>query len=78
MIALWLSQGEAVQAGAVGPLMLGSTSVAVYALLATVTLPTWGLVWGSIWAWLGSVALVSVPAHAWLRASAGEGLQDPE
>ena len=39
MIALWLSQGEAVQAGAVGPLMLGSTSVAVYALLATVTLP---------------------------------------
>ena len=78
MIALWLSQGEAVQAGAVGPLMLGSTSVAVYALLATMTLPSWGLVVGSFGAWLGSVALVSVPAHAWLQASPGAGLQDPE
>ena len=78
MIALWLSQGEAVQAGAVGPLMLGSASVAVYALLATMTLPTWGLVWGSVAAWLGSVALVSVPAHAWLQTSAGAALQDPE
>ena len=38
MIALWLAQGEAVQAGAVGPMMLGSSAVAGYALLASETL----------------------------------------
>jgi hypothetical protein len=30
MVALWLSQGEAVPSGAVGPMMLGSTSVSAY------------------------------------------------
>ena len=34
MVSLWLSQGEAVPSGAVGPMMLGASSVAVYALLA--------------------------------------------
>src|SRR5690606_6179878 len=34
MVSLWLAQGEAVPLGAVGPMILGSTSIAGYALAA--------------------------------------------
>ncbi|MCA9664241.1 MAG: hypothetical protein KC503_01600 [Myxococcales bacterium] len=66
MIALWLAQGEAVQAGAVGPMMLGSSAVAGYALLASETLPRLGPALGSLVAWLGAALLFSLPARAWL------------
>ena len=39
MVSVWLSQGEAVQIGAVGPMMLGSGSVAVYAIGAMYMFP---------------------------------------
>jgi hypothetical protein len=65
MAGLWLSQGEAVQAGAVGPMILGSTSVSAYCLLCTWTFPQLGPVAGSLCAWLGAVLAVSVPA--WYR-----------
>ena len=68
MAALWISQGEAVQSGAVGPMMLGSTSVSVYALVGAMALPALGPGWGCVVAWLASFILVSVPAHAWLRS----------
>jgi len=67
MVALWLSQGEAVQAGAVGPMMLGSSSVAAFALLSVVTMPTLGTATGAVAAWLGAVCTTSVPAWLWLR-----------
>ena len=67
MVSLWLSQGEAVQSGAVGPMMLGSTAVSAFALIAAFTLPTFGVVGGCVVSWMGAVCLVSLPAAAWVR-----------
>ena len=55
MVALWLSQGVTVQGGAVGPMMLGSSSVAAYALLAAATMPALGPWLGAALAWLAAV-----------------------
>lgn len=66
MVSLWLSQGEAVPTGAVGPMMLGSASVAVYALGASALVPAWGTVPGNASSWLIAVAGVSLPAALWL------------
>ncbi len=68
MVSLWLAQGEAVQAGAVGPMMLGAGSVAAYAVLCAWTFPSLGPAVGASVAWVGAVALVTVPAWAWLRS----------
>jgi hypothetical protein len=67
MVSIWLSQGEAVQAGAVGPMMLGSSSVALYALLCIATFPMAGMWMGTLMAWLGAVSFVSLPAWMWLK-----------
>jgi hypothetical protein len=75
MAALWLAQGEAVQAGAVGPMMLGSTSVAVYAMLAVRFLPTFGTGLGSLLSWLMAAMLATLPAWwltGWLAARDGK------
>lgn len=69
MLSVWLSQGEAVQAGAIGPMMLGSASVVAYALVARFALPAWG--WpGAIVAWVTAVICVTVPAWRWLTRRA--------
>jgi hypothetical protein len=70
MVSLWLSQGEAVPVGAVGPMMLGSTSVATYALLAAVLMPALGLGPGSALSWLIAATCVTVPAWLWLERHA--------
>ena len=67
MVSLWLAQGEDFQASAVGPMMLGSTAVSVYALIATYSLPEWGVWAGPAVAWLGSSLLVTLPAWWWLE-----------
>ena len=67
MIAVWVSQGKAVQAGAVGPMMLGSASVSVYAIAAAVLVPSINIVFGCILSWIIAVGFVSVPAWLWLR-----------
>ncbi|MCB9763202.1 MAG: hypothetical protein H6739_25725 [Alphaproteobacteria bacterium] len=67
MVALWLSQGEAVPTGAVGPMMLGSASVAAYALLVVVTFPALGVLGGSVVAWVLAALGVTAPATLWLR-----------
>ncbi|MED5487200.1 MAG: hypothetical protein VYB40_05855 [Candidatus Thermoplasmatota archaeon] len=69
MVALWIAQGEAVPSGAVGPMMLGAMSVSFYALLATITLPKYGIALGSVLTWVASIGAVSVPAALWLRWS---------
>jgi hypothetical protein len=68
MVALWLAQGEAVPVGAVGPMMLGSTSVSAFALFAALLMPALGPGAGGAAAWLGAVLLVTVPA--WLLLGA--------
>ena len=67
MVALWLAQGPTVPQGAAGPMMLGGVSVAIYANLAMWSLPTYGMVLGSIFAWFGSVLGWSVPAFIALK-----------
>lgn len=71
MVSLWLSQGEAVPAGAVGPMMLGSAAVASYAVLAAVALPALGVWLGPAAAWIGAVLTTTVPAWWWLGRRAG-------
>lgn len=66
MVALWLAQGEAVQAGAVGPMMLGASSVAGYAVWARWLMPAWGP-WGAAVAWPLAVLTTTLPAWAWIR-----------
>jgi len=67
MVSLWWSQGEAVPLGAVGPIIMGSTAVSAYALLAIFTFPMAGLFFGTILAWVGAVLMCSVPTAAWLN-----------
>jgi len=67
MVSLWMAQGEEFQASAVGPMMLGSTSVALYALIATQSIPAWGGIAGSGAAWLGASLGATLPAWMWLQ-----------
>jgi len=67
MVSLWLAQGEAVPAGAVGPMMLGSASVSTFALLATWSVPALGVAAGCALAWVGAALAVTAPATWWLR-----------
>jgi hypothetical protein len=66
MVSLWLAQGESVPTGAIGPMMLGSTSVSAYALLTCATIPAYGLLRGSAIAWLCAVSAVAAPSFLWL------------
>lgn len=67
MVSLWLAQGESVQVGAVGPMMLGSTSVAAYSLLAAWCMPSLGLAAGAAVSWLLAACCVTWPAWLYLR-----------
>lgn len=71
MVSLWWSQGDAVPAGAVGPMMLGSASVGAYALVAAVLFPVLGPWLGAALAWAVAVGGVTVPAWFWARRAAG-------
>lgn len=67
MVALWLAQGPTVPQGAAGPMMLGGVSVAVYANIAMWSLPAYGVIVGSLLAWLVSVVGWSLPAFVVLK-----------
>jgi hypothetical protein len=67
MVSVWMAQGSAVPMGAVGPMILGSTSVSAYALLVSWTLPSFGVTVGITSAWLISILGISVPSWAYLR-----------
>ena len=67
MVALWISQGPQVPRGAAAPMMLGGASVSVYALIAMWSLPSYGVVLGSILAWVGAVMLWTIPAYLLLK-----------
>jgi hypothetical protein len=71
MVGLWLSHGETVPIGATGPMMVGSTSVAAYALVASMTLPTLGAWAGSAVAWILVAVMVQLPLFFIARAVVG-------
>lgn len=68
MVSLWLSQGQAVPAGAVGPMMLGSSSVAIFALSAPSSYILFGPFIGSLLSWFISACFASVPSYFWLKS----------
>lgn len=70
MVAVWWSQGRAVSGGAVGPMMLGSASVAVYALGAAWLIPPLGPVVGTAIAWGLAAGGVTYPAGRWMESQA--------
>ena len=65
MVSLWIAQGRSVPVGATGPMMLGSTSVSIYALACIVVFPSFGVWMGSLVSWLLSVILYSIPVGVW-------------
>lgn len=65
MVSLWLAQGRAVPVGATGPMMLGSSSVSIYALICIFIFPALGVWFGSIVCWILSVIFYSVPIGVW-------------
>lgn len=67
MVSLWLAQGEAVPAGAVGPMMLGSTSVSTFCLLTTLTYPAFGAPLGTVIAWIAAAIGVTLPVSFGLQ-----------
>ena len=67
MVSLWLAQGEAVPAGAVGPMMLGSAAVSTYALVAAATIPALGPALGAASAWLVAATTTTLPSWWWLH-----------
>ncbi len=68
MVSLWISQGEAVPLGAIGPIVLGSSAVSVYALVAAAVMPSIGAT-GAVIAWVVAVVGISVPAATYLRVA---------
>lgn len=66
MVGTWLAQGASVPRGAAAPMMLGSTSVAVFACLAAVLFPRLDATPSVVLAWLGSVLIVHAPASVLL------------
>lgn len=67
MVALWLSQGPQVPRGAAAPMMLGGASVSVYALIVMWSLPSFGIIYGSVIAWFGAVGLWTLPSFLVLK-----------
>ena len=67
LVATWLAQGAQVPTGAVGPMMLGTTSVSAYALLATVLFPRMPVPAAAAACWAIAAGGVSVPAFLWIR-----------
>ncbi len=67
MVSLWLSQGQAVPAGAVGPMMLGSSSVAIFAIVAPYTYQTSGPFLGALLAWFTALLGAALPSYAWIQ-----------
>lgn len=66
MISVWISQGESVQLGAVGPMMLGSSAVSFYALICLYVFSNLSWMLGSFIAWILSILICSFPSFFWL------------
>lgn len=61
MVSTWLAHGPEVPAGAIAPMIAGSASVSLFALLAIWLFPLYGPILGLILAWALAVAFVTAP-----------------
>ncbi len=61
MVGTWISQGHEVPVGAVAPMVMGATSIGLFALLTIWLFPLMGPILGVIVAWILSVSFVTVP-----------------
>ena len=73
MVSLWISQGAEVPVGATGPMMLGSASVSIYALLCIPLFPILGPWEGSFLSWALAIGLYSLPAGFWIWRTLDDG-----
>ena len=73
MVSLWISQGAEVPVGATGPMMLGSASVSIYALLCIPLFPILGPWVGSFLLWALAIGLYSLPAGFWIWRTLDDG-----
>eukprot|EP00002_Diphylleia_rotans_P004686 TRINITY_DN13589_c0_g1_i1.p1 TRINITY_DN13589_c0_g1~~TRINITY_DN13589_c0_g1_i1.p1 ORF type:complete len:308 (-),score=62.26 TRINITY_DN13589_c0_g1_i1:132-1055(-) len=69
MVALWMAQGQSVQHGAVGPMMVASSSVSFYAILISALKPYFNLPEVVAIAWFASL-FYQVPIGLFLYRSA--------
>ena len=67
MVATWIAQGPSVPTGAVGPMILGSTSVGTFAMLAVAMFPLMSIALAAPLCWLMAVLLINVPAFLFLE-----------
>eukprot|EP00755_Sulcionema_specki_P039083 Sspe_Gene.112157::Locus_94889_Transcript_3_3_Confidence_0.700_Length_1320::g.112157::m.112157 len=67
MVSLWVSQGESVPGGAVGPMMVGATSVPAFACFTAIAFPQWGMVIGVPACYTASVLVATLPGYTWVR-----------
>ena len=75
MVSLWWTHGESVGAGAVGPMMLGGTSVSGFALCAAALIPALGPVMGSVAAWVIAVGSITLPSWWWMSRQRRRSLE---
>ncbi len=61
MIGTWIAQGHEVPIGAVAPMILGATSVGLFALLGIWLFPLMGPALGIVVCWLLAVSFVTAP-----------------
>ncbi|MEC9137488.1 MAG: hypothetical protein VYE10_02870 [Candidatus Thermoplasmatota archaeon] len=65
MVSLWLSQGPEVPIGAAGPMMLGSASVSIYAILTIFLFPVMSPWMGAIISWFIVIGTFTAPVGYW-------------
>jgi len=80
-VGLWLSQAQAVQGGAVGPMILGGGSPSLFGMIFSLTVPTLGIILAGALSWCLAACVVSIPAFyfiQWRHSLNGTGLANEE
>jgi len=66
MVSLSFAQDAEVSAGAVGSMMLGATSVGLFAVMSCTTYAHFGPWWGTAVAWVATILSCTVPCTLWV------------
>ena len=69
MVGTWIAQGHEVPIGAVAPMVMGATSVGLFALMTIWLFPLVGPILGVIVAWILAVSFVTVPLMYSMRSA---------